>query len=68
MSLFEGFNRRYQAELSEEIEVLDQALIFGNIADFLEYKRMTGRRAGLLYALERHKELLTLMEQANDEK
>jgi hypothetical protein len=66
MSLFEGFNRRYQAELAEEISVIDASLLAGNIVDFTEYKRMTGRRAGLLYALERHKELLTLMEEAND--
>lgn len=67
MSLFEGFNRRYQAELVEEIQAIDGALHTGNVADFAEYKRLIGKRSGLVYALDRHKELITLMEQANDE-
>jgi len=66
MSIFEGFNKRYQAELREEIAALDAVLLQGNIHTLEEYKRVTGRRSGFLQALERHKELLTLMEQAND--
>lgn len=66
MSTFEGFNRRYQAELIEEIEALDAALLKGSISTLEEYKRLTGRRSGFVQALERHKELVTLMEQAND--
>lgn len=66
MSIFEGFNKRYQAELMEEIASIEGPLLSGNIATFEEYKRMTGRRSGFLQALERHKELITLMEQAND--
>jgi len=66
MSIFEGFNRRYQAELTEEIEVTEQAILNGNLPSMEEYKKLTGRRSALLYALERHKELISHMEQAND--
>ena len=66
MSAFEGFNRRYQAELAEEISALEDVLLSGNISTFEEYRKLTGRRSGFLQALERHKELITLMEQAND--
>ena len=68
MSLFEGFNRRYQAELLEEIQVIDNTMHMGNVSDFAEYKRLVGRRSGFVQALERHKELITLMENANDER
>jgi|JI10StandDraft_1071094.scaffolds.fasta_scaffold05142_17 hypothetical protein len=66
MSEFAGFNNRYQAELVEQIQVMDQTILRGNVGDFAEYKRLVGRRDGLMYALERHKELITLMEQASD--
>ena len=66
MSQFEGFNRRYQAELVEEIQAIDTAILGGNVAAFEEYRRLIGKRSGLVYALERHKELITLMENAND--
>ena len=66
MSVFEGFNRRYQMELSEEIASSEQAILSGNLASMEEYKKLTAKRAALMYALERHKELLTLMDQAND--
>jgi len=66
MSVFEGFNRRYQTELAEEISALEDVLLSGNISTFEEYRKLTGRRSGFLQALERHKELITLMEQAND--
>lgn len=66
MSLFQGFNRRYQDELKEEIAALETSILSSNIPDFTEYKRLTGKRAAFLQALQRHQELLTLMEQAND--
>ncbi len=66
MSLFQGFNKRYQDELREEIASLDATILAGNIPDFTEYKRLVGKRAAFLQALQRHQELLTLMEQAND--
>lgn len=66
MSLFQGFNKRYQDELKEEIASLDATILAGNIPDFTEYKRLTGKRAAYAQTLYRHQELLTLMEQAND--
>ncbi len=65
MSDFQGFNEHYHKELQEEIASLETVLFKGNI-DYEEYKRIVGKRQGLLYALERHKELITLMEQARD--
>lgn len=66
MSQFDGFNKRYHDELTEEIQVMDATILRGNVNDFAEYKRLVGRRDGLMTALTRHKELLTLMEQASD--
>lgn len=66
MSQFQGLNLRYQKELQEEIDAIQGTLNTGNISSLEEYKRLTGRRSGLSYALDRHKELITLMEQAND--
>jgi hypothetical protein len=66
MSMFDGFNARYHKEMREEIEALTDAICGGNANDFAEYRRMVGKLNGLKYALERHVELLTLMEQAND--
>lgn len=66
MSQFDGFNKRYHDELAEEIQVMDTTILRGNVGDFAEYKRLVGRRDGLMTALTRHKELLTLMEQASD--
>lgn len=66
MSLFQGFNKRYQDELKEEIEALNISILSGNLPDYTEYKRLVGKRAAFLQALQRHQELLTLMEQAND--
>jgi len=56
----------WQAELIEEIQAVDGAILYGNAADFAEYKRLVGRRSAFVQALERHKELITLMEQASD--
>ena len=66
MSQFDGFNRRYQAELTEEIQSVEVVLLAGNITDFVEYKRLVAKRLAFMQALNRHKELITLMEQAND--
>lgn len=66
MSQFDGFNKRYHDELAEEIRVMDATILRGNVNDFAEYKRLVGKRDGLNVALTRHKELLTLMEQASD--
>lgn len=66
MSLFEGFNKRFHDELKEEIQSVETVILAGNLQDLAEYKRLVGKRLGLVQALERHKELLTLMDQAND--
>ena len=66
MSLFQGFNKRYQDELREIIGTIDGVITNGNIEDFVEYKKLDEKRSAFMYALERHQELLTLMEQAND--
>lgn len=66
MSMFDGFNKRYHDELTEEIQVMDATILRGNVGDFAEYKRLVGRRDGLMYAITRHQELITLMEQASD--
>ncbi len=66
MSLFQGFNKRYQDELKEIIGTIDNVITNGNIEDFVEYKKLVGKRSAFLQALQRHQELLTLMEQAND--
>lgn len=67
MNQFQGLNDRFYKELNEEILVIATAICGGNIPSFEEYKRLTGRLDGLQYALDRHKELITLMEQANEQ-
>ena len=66
MSLFQGFNKRYQDELKEIIGTIDNVITNENIEDFVAYKKLVGKRSAFMDALERHQELLTLMEQAND--
>ena len=48
MSLFQGFNKRYQDELKEEIEALNTSILSGNLPDYTEYKRLVGKRAAFL--------------------
>jgi hypothetical protein len=66
MSLFDGFNKRYHMELQEEVAVLSETILTGNIADFTEYKKLVGKRQAFVQALTRHQELLALMDKAND--
>lgn len=66
MSDFIGFNARFHAELNEEIDVLTDTLLSGSVSDFTEYKRLAAKRSAFVWVLERHKQLLTLMDQAND--
>lgn len=64
---FEGFNKRFVDELSEEIAVIEAAVFNGDgVATFEEYKRLVGKRNGLVKAKTTYQELVTLMEQAND--
>ena len=64
MSTFEGFNKHYHEELEEEIAVVKNTLCKGNADTFEEYKRLCGKLDGLKFCLERHIELLDLMEKA----
>ena len=66
MSIFEGINNRFYADMQEELYSIETAVLNGNISDFSEYKRLIGKRSGLLQALDRHKELIYLMEKDRD--
>lgn len=68
MSDFAGITKQFHKEMQEEIENLSHVLIYGNLASFEEYKHVVGRRWGLERALERHKELIALMENYDDER
>jgi len=62
MSNFDGFNQHYQNELTEEIKSLEMAILSGRVTDFPEYRNLVGKRQGMVQALERHKELISLMD------
>ena len=66
MSNFQGFLNQYEKELREEIAPIDLVLLSGNILDHEEYVRLIGKRQGILFSLERHQELVSLMERNND--
>ena len=62
MSNFDGFNQHYQEELIESIKSIETAILSGRMVDFPEYRNLVGKRQGLLQALERHKELISHMD------
>lgn len=62
MTAFAGFIEHYQKEIQQKIEAVEGVLLKGNFASLEEYKRYVGERTGLIWALERHKELVSLME------
>lgn len=62
MSLFHGLNEQFYKDLAEKTASVEEALLRGNFSTLEEYKKLVGERAGLLYAVERHKELISLME------
>jgi len=66
VSMFIGLNERFYKELDEEIAAIHFTFSAGNVASFEEYKRLVGKLSGLKYALDRHKELITLMKEADD--
>ena len=68
MSDFQGFIEHYQKELREERERLIGVLITGNIVSFEEYKYIVGKLWGMERSLERHKELVSLMENYDDDR
>ena len=61
--VFAGLNRQYHKELEEEIAHTEKTIFGGSVASFDEYKRLVGKRQALVKCLERHKELITLVEQ-----
>jgi len=60
---FAGINRQLHKEMEEEVAHLEKTLLAGGLTSIEEYKRMTGRRAGILLVVERHKEMISLLEQ-----
>ena len=62
MTAFKGFIEQYEKELKQKIDAVEGVLLKGNFASLEEYKRYVGERIGLLFALDRHKELVSLME------
>lgn len=62
MSLFHGLNEQFYKDTGEKVADVERVLLNGNVSSFEEYKKLVGERAGLLYAVERHKELISLME------
>jgi hypothetical protein len=64
MSEFIGFTNRYHVELQQEVDRYTEIILNGNLPDYTEYKRLVALRQATLHALERHKQLLSLMEQA----
>lgn len=66
MSQFEGFNKQYQKELQEQIDRLNDVLCTGNFETLEQYKLLAGKLSGIRMSLQRHRELLALMENDND--
>lgn len=60
---FAGLNNQLHKEMEAEIAHLEKTILNGNIASMEEYKRIVGRRAGILLVVTRHKELISLLEQ-----
>ena len=60
---FAGLNNQLHKEMEAEIAQLEKVILNGNIASMEEYKRIVGRRTGILLVVTRHKELISLLEQ-----
>ncbi len=60
---FAGINRQLHKEMEEEVSHIEKTLLNGGLNSLEEYKRLPGRRAGILRVVERHKELISLLEQ-----
>jgi hypothetical protein len=68
MSYFEGFNKQYQKELQERIDDLVSTVCNGNFTSLDEYKLIVGKLSGTQFALDRHRELISLMENYDDDR
>ncbi len=62
MSLFDGFVKHYQEELNLKLKSLEDTLLNGNFDKLEDYKRVVGERKGVLFALDRHRELVNNLE------
>lgn len=60
---FAGLNKQLHKEMDEELARIERTILIGNLTSIEDYKRLTGRRAGILFVIDRHKELITLLEQ-----
>ncbi len=61
--VFAGLNKQYHKELEDEIAATERTMFGGGVSSFDEYKRLVGKRQALVRCLERHKELISLLEQ-----
>lgn len=68
MSNFIGATQQYEKELAEDVKQCEFAILGGNVGTFDEYKRLVGKRQGILQCLERHKELVALMENYDEDR
>lgn len=68
MSTFIGFNTKYQCELTEMLNSVEDALLNGNPLAYDEYKRLVGKRQGIIKCLEQHRELVMAMENYDDDR
>ena len=62
MSVFQGINEQFYKDIAEKISSVEEVLLKGNFKTLDDYKKLVGERAGLIYSVERHKELISLME------
>ena len=46
-----AFARMLRNSLEEELSSVDRGLLSGNLPDFYEYKRLSGKRQGIVEAL-----------------
>ncbi len=60
---FVGINRQLHKEIEDMIAHIEKTILNGNLNSMEEYRRLVGRRAGMLEVITRHKELISLLEQ-----
>lgn len=60
---FAGINRQLHKEIEDMVAHIEKTILNGNLTSMEEYRRLVGRRAGMLEVITRHKELISLLEQ-----
>lgn len=68
MSSFIGAQQKFAVEINDVVKVIETAILAGNIVGFEEYKRLVGKRDGLIQALEIHRHLAAQMENYDDDR